>query len=573
MLRSARGFRCWLAAPAASLSIAFGPVAAQSAPGGPPPEVAAARAALQAGDADSAIRTLEAFFRRSPDAVLGRVLLGNAYRQKGDLDKALSAYMAVTQPRPARLQALFNAAGIHARRGNGDEAFGLLRQLKASGAFDMDSVRTNADFAKLRSDPRTDSVMFRPDDFRNPFVEPVKIIHEWIGEAKGDQFGWIARGIGDVDGDGASDVVASAPTYGSSGATDVNGQPVGKGKVYVYSGRSGKLLWARTGAEREGLGTGLEGAGDVDGDGAGDVIAGAPGSDKAYVYSGKDGRQLLVLAADTAGESFGQAVSGAGRQNDDAFADLIVGAPTSNASGQGAGRAYLFSGKDGARLRTLEGERAADAFGSIVAGAKHGRGTPLLVGAPAAGPNQTGRVYVYEGAAPKQRFVIDSDTTGAALGAMFTSVVGDVDADRVPDVFAADFSNSAKGASTGRIYVHSGKDGRRLHSLTGEGPGDGFGIGSADVGDVNRDGHDDLLVGAWQFSRAAQSGGKVYLYSGKNGSLLRAITGRVPGETLGFDATGVGDVDGDGVPDLLITSAWSNIKGFRSGRLYVVSGK
>jgi len=156
---------------------------------------------------------------------------------------------------------------------------------------------------------------------------------------------------------------------------------------------------------------------------------------------------------------------------------------------------------------------------------------------------------------------------------MFTSVVGDVNGDKVPDIYASDFPNSAKGPSTGRVYVYSGADGRLLRTLTGEGPGDGFGIGSADVGDVNRDGYADLLIGAWQFSGAAQSGGKVYLYSGKDGSLLRAITGRVPGETFGFDATGIGDIDGDGVPDLLVTSTWSNINGFRSGRMFVISGK
>jgi hypothetical protein len=93
------------------------------------------------------------------------------------------------------------------------------------------------------------------------------------------------------------------------------------------------------------------------------------------------------------------------------------------------------------------------------------------------------------------------------------------------------------------------------------------------VGDVNRDGHDDILVGAWQFGGAASSGGKIYLYSGRDGSLLRTITGRVPGETLGFDATGIGDIDGDGTPDFLLTSAWSNVAGFRSGRTWVVSGK
>jgi hypothetical protein len=47
----------------------------------------------------------------------------------------------------------------------------------------------------------------------------------------------------------------------------------------------------------------------------------------------------------------------------------------------------------------------------------------------------------------------------------------------------------------------------------------------------------------------------------------------VPGETLGFDAVGVGDVDGDGATDYLVTSAWSMVHGVRSGRAYVVAGR
>jgi len=556
--------RVVLAALAAGGSLSAKPVSAQ---GGPPPAVSAAQAALAAGNPDSAIRALEAFFQQSPNAVAGRLLLGIAYRQKGDLDKALATYLAITRPRPLRLQAMLGAAGIHALRGNIGEAFTLLFQLKATGAVDMDLVRTGPDFQNLRNDPRVDSLMFRPEDFANPFVEPVRIVHEWVGETKGDQFSWIARGIGDVDGDRVSDVVTSAPTYGA------NGRPAGKGKIYVYSSRSGDLLWSKTGADGESLGIGLEGAGDVDRDGIADVIAGAPGSSRAYVYSGRDGRLLLTLAPDSSNEGFGGSTAGAGDQNGDGFADVVVGAPSSNAGGAGVGRAYIFSGKDGSRLRILAGEQPGDAFGSTVAGAKAGRGTPVLVGAPGSGPGHRGRVYVFQGSSPGARFTIEADSTGAALGAMFTSVVGDVNGDKVPDVYASDFTNSAKGPSTGRVYVHSGADGRLLRILTGEGPGDGFGIGSADVGDVNRDGFADLLVGAWQFSGAAPSGGKAYLYSGKDGGLLRTITGRIPGETFGFDATGIGDVDGDGVPDLLLTSTWSNIKGYRSGRMFVISGK
>ena len=430
----------------------------------------------------------------------------------------------------------------------------------------MDLARTTSDFASLQKDPRFASAMFAPDDFVNPFVEPVRVIHEWRGETKGDQFSWIARGIGDVDGDNVSDIVTSAPTFGAKGQT------TGPGKVYVYSGRSGKLIWERVGEPGENLGTGLEGAGDVNRDGVPDVIAGAPFSGHAYVYSGRDGKTLLTLTG-TAQESYGNSTASAGDQNGDGHADVIVGAPTSNANGQRAGRAYVVSGRDGAVLATLDGQQAGDAFGSIVAGDKTGRATPVLVGAPSAGPNDRGAVYLYRNLTRPPTTIVTADSTGGALGAMFTSLVGDVNGDKVPDVYAADFANSAKGPATGRGYVQSGADGRRLHTLTGENAGDGFGIGSADVGDVNRDGFDDLVLGAWQYSAVAASGGKIYLYSGKDGSLMRAITGRVPGETLGFDATGAGDVDGDGVIDLLLTSSWSNVNGFRSGRMYVISGK
>jgi hypothetical protein len=244
---------------------------------GVPAAVAAAQRQLAAGHADSAVVTLEAFYRGSPNAQVGRLLLANAYRQNGDLDRALSAFEAVTQPRPARVQALFGMASIHAVRNAPDDAFRLLAQLKESGAFDMDLVRASKDFEPFRSDPRFERSMFRPEDFRHPFVEPVRVIHEWVGETKGDQFSWIARGIGDVDGDRVNDLVTSAPSYGAAGL------PAGPGRVYVYSGRTGALLWTATGQPGDNLGTGLEGAGDVDGDGAGDVIAGAPGNGRAYV--------------------------------------------------------------------------------------------------------------------------------------------------------------------------------------------------------------------------------------------------------------------------------------------------
>ena len=161
---------------------------------------------------------------------------------------------------------------------------------------------------------------------------------------------------------------------------------------------------------------------------------------------------------------------------------------------------------------------------------------------------------MYKALTPKPAFVIDADDTGAALGAMFLSTVGDIDHDGVPDIYASDFSNAAKGPPTGRIYVHSGADGRRLLTLTGETAGEGFGVGPANAGDVDGDGHDDLIIGAWQYGGAAISGGRAYLYSGKDGHLMKTSRVVFPGDTFGFDAVGIGDVDGDGttrLPDYL----------------------
>src|SRR5437879_13013746 len=89
-------------------------------------------------------------------------------------------------------------------------------------------------------------------EFEHPFVEPVIIIREWRGEAANDQFGWIARNIGDVDGDSVSDVVISAPTHGAGGTN--------AGRIYVYSTAGGRLLWSADGAPGDTLGRGLQDA-------------------------------------------------------------------------------------------------------------------------------------------------------------------------------------------------------------------------------------------------------------------------------------------------------------------------
>ncbi len=392
----------------------------------------------------------------------------------------------------------------------------------------------------------------------------MKIIREWRGEAAGDQFGWIARNIGDVDGDGVNDVVTSAPTHGAANSN--------AGRIYVYSVGSGRLLWSADGQPGDQLGTGVEAAGDTNHDGIADVVASGPAAaGLARIYSGRDGRVLQTFTSPNADEAFGNHIAGAGDVNGDGYADVIVGSPGKEGESKVPGHAYVYSGHDGSLLLSLAGERTGDGFGSTVAGYADARQQLLIVGAPGAGAAHHGRVYVYDRLATQPRFSIDADATGSKLGYMFVSVPGDVDGDGVRDVYASDWSNAAHGPATGRVYMVSGRTGKPLYALTGEAAGDGFGTSPSMAGDVDGDGRADLIVGAWQYGQVATSGGRAYLYSGRAGRLLKTYTCRTPGDTFGFDAVGMGDVDGDGTVDLLITSGWSGVNGHHSGRVFLIS--
>ncbi len=532
---------------------------------GPAASIAQARALLGQGKFAEAIPILQTVLKAHPDNGQAWLVLASAQRHLKRVDDAEASYRKALKIKAVARPATQGIFLLLAEAGRADDAWPWFVKLRDGRIGDVSGLASQPGIAKLHDDARFAMLFADRIQYEPPFVERTKIIHEWRGEHAGDEFGWIARDVGDVDRDGVDDAVISAPAHPPQGD--------GTGSIYLYSSKNGKRLWKHTGSKGDLLGNGVEAAGDVNHDGVPDVIAGAPGIGKAYVLSGKDGSVLRTFKAQAGDEGYGTKTAGIGDFDGDGYPELAVGAPSPAGPTPGdkkyPGYVYVYSGKTGKLLWRLRGESAGAQMGSALGG---GSGF-LIVGAGGAGAKHTGRVYVYTKLHARPKFVEDADATGGGLGAMFVSVAGDINHDGVADIYASDWANNARGRASGRVYVYSGKDGKTLLTIDGSGPGEGFGTCAAKTGDVNGDGVADLVVGSWQYGAAAWSGGRVAAYSGKDGSMLQSFTGKVPGETLGFDAVGIGDVDGDGHTDYLVTAAWSMVNGIRSGRVYIVAGR
>lgn len=155
---------------------------------------------------------------------------------EGDLDAALIEFRkAVANPGLTGANAAAGAAGaarVCARMDRVDDAFLWLGRAVANGWGEREQLAMDEDLVLLAGDERYTSVLPPLLEGAAAFTGKVRILHEWKGELAGDQFGWVARPMGDLDGDGAIDFAATAPTWSAA-----------RGAVYVISSRSGELLF------------------------------------------------------------------------------------------------------------------------------------------------------------------------------------------------------------------------------------------------------------------------------------------------------------------------------------------
>lgn len=391
-----------------------------------------------------------------------------------------------------------------------------------------------------------------------PALDPVKRYE--IHGAPGERLGLSVSVVGDVDQDGRDDWAASRFDGASVPA------------LSVHSGVDGSLLldFVAAGLNAEGdCVPVVSGLGDLDGDGLPDVALGWEAADFASTNAGcafaiSTGTGLVLHRVDgwAAGIRLGVDVLGLEDFQGDGVADWMCGAAR-NAT------ASVWSGLDGS-IQFVLGSSPQTQFGRALAriGDLDGDGVDdVAVGAPNGWPALGGFVMLQRGTLNPTAPVLAqlwAPPGTAGFGAALAGP-GDLDGDGYGDVLIG-------APASGEAWLFSGRTQQPIGMLPTGLPASDLGRSVARAGDVDGDGHDDLVLGAWQHGSVAHSGGKIYVMSGKDGGVLATYTGTIPGETLGFDADGMGDVDGDGRADFLVTSAWSLVNGVRSGRTLVLRG-
>jgi len=327
------------------------------------------------------------------------------------------------------------------------------------------------------------------------------------------------------------------------------------------------------------FGMAIANVGDLDRDGHADIAIGAhqsspvfPSSGAVIVFSGKSGNVLRAYLGDAMGDSFGFSVSNAGDVDRDGTDDLIIGAIGTLFHG---GFARVISGARGSILYTFQTTQLGEQFGSCVSGAGdvNKDGYPdLLVGAKYGGTNNTGYFCLFSGANGKLLLRVNGTSHHQVYGG-FVDGIGDVDGDGYADFIIGSPYSDLNGQDSGMAQIFSGRTHQVISTLVGDDAGDLFGISVCGLGDVDGDQVPDVAVGATYDENVLRECGSVRVVSCKQCTTLYTVYGRGSGYHLGYSTSSISDVDGDSVPDLIVGVPASDNNAMRGGEVIVLSGK
>jgi hypothetical protein len=244
--------------------------------------------------------------------------------------------------------------------------------------------------------------------------------------------------------------------------------------------------------------------------------------------------------------SIGTSVAWLSDVNGDGVPDYVTGGPAAYLTPSSSGQVLIGSGADGAILFDLTGARGTR-FGTAVArtGDVDGDGIDdVAVGAPLDG---NGAVYLYSGATGALLRTMTSSSTGAQFGSSL-AFLGDVDGDGVGDFAVGAPLDDSAGSQLGLVEIVSGASGTVLSQWTGASVGGLFGSVIADAGDLDGDAKHDLLV----VEEDDNNSGELSAFSSATFQLLWKLN---LGPPWNWVASGAGDVNGDGVADVIVGNA------------------
>jgi hypothetical protein len=401
-----------------------------------------------------------------------------------------------------------------------------------------------------------------------------------------------------VNGDGFQDLIVGASLF-ADGTT-------GEGAAFLYLGSATGLSavadWTYEGEQENAyFGVKVVGAGDVNGDGKEDVLIGASGYDTPTTDAG---RAFLFLGTDTglaatpartidgphASAFLGTNLAAAGDTNGDNKADILIGLPThDNAVGTDAGSAFLYlgtaSGLGAQPAWTGVGPSLGSFYGGTLASAgdtnNDGR-DDILVGAAIYSDqtNYNAQANLYRGSIAGL-----NSTPTWTINATQTNVyylfqtMGDTNDDGFDD-FAISQPQFDVGGNTdaGRVRLYRGASGSisSVPVWTGEGSSANALFGGAlGSGDLNRDGHPDLLVAIQGYDNGHIDEGQVALYLGNGSSLATSSVWQAesnqPSSGFGFSVD-VADFNGDSYPETIIGAYLYSSIATNEGRIFVYSG-
>lgn len=395
------------------------------------------------------------------------------------------------------------------------------------------------------------------------------------GAAYGDYAGKSVAMPGDLSGDGVADLVVGA-YVADEGRTDA-------GAAYVFFGPIDEPMTTDDAdstlagtVEYDYLGYAMEGLRDADGDGYLDLAVSTKTMEVYVLYgplSAGDLRPDEKFDRVTADSSFGWTLAAGADTSGDGRPELLVGQPEAEAA---VGRAYLFDGDglaDGVEgaLATIEGSVNYSYVGyslSLLADMDGGGEDELAVGAPTLDDAETdvGAVVFFlgpvEGALTLDAGAWFMGTEASSYTGASQAAAGDVNGDGYGDALVGAPPLATSGGGNGKVYLVTGEYGFAAGAavsadvtIESTSSGDYTGLGLEGVGDLDRDGYDDFLVGA-PYTDGVWTGGTAALFYGPvSGTLTFAdadalFTGS-GGNRVGAVLAGGADINDDGSADLV----------------------